>query len=460
MTLDEATSKEEVEAALEAGDEELRDDIEWQLDQARRYFDRHGFDNAEYDREPLGDIVDQDAFIDAVIEASPYDLGEIPRHRIRSELRTSLPVHDRHGRLVGVFEMNDSPGHYFSFEVPTEIRIFVNDLDLPDNAEFIPEEMAKEFWDSLSDGWIEWEQTHEVGNNWGFAEGDPVYVVDADPSLFHEWARDLRADYINDFLHQEPVEAAKRFVEELPSEYAEPLASALGLGEPRCVVDPDDELFDLMHRWFVGDDRAEVLEELDPLRSMVAPTGEPPEVIREVTREDLRQAGVTKGTLWEEAPWKLVKLRPSDLRYEGTRMRHCVGDRSMDYLRALAEGEVEIWSLRSRNDKPRFTLEVDPVFWEWAVGVPVTHGSEPYPEMERAQAIVQLKGKANRTPGYAQKGSKHVKFPEEVRFWAWLLTELGVDPIGVEDFEAYRLGHGLRRVEPNRSFDKPWSPPC
>jgi hypothetical protein len=188
-------------------------------------------------------------------------------------------------------------------------------------------------------------------------------------------------------------------------------------------------------------------------------TSEPPEVITEVTAAELASWGIRGGPLREEAPWRLVNLRVSDLRREGTLMRHCVGRADMGYAKALRNEEVELWSLRSRQDKPRFTLEIDPAYFTEQAG----------PE-DKAEGVLQLKGKANRTPGYATKDAAQITMPDEVLFWTRLLERLGVDPQGVEDFGAYKqqLAYGFRaregeqRANPGRaslrSFDLPYRP--
>ena len=118
-------------------------------------------------------------------------------------------------------------------------------------------------------------------------------------------------------------------------------------------------------------------------------------------------------------------------------MRHCIGDKSMGYIQALSDSEVEIWSLRSQAGKPRFTLEIDP-----------DDGS-----------VLQLKGKANRTPGFAAKDDTEIRFPEEVVFWEWLLRRLDIDPYQVADFDALRSSLPAQRMTANpssRSFNRPF----
>lgn len=62
MLLDETTSKEQVEAALAAGDDELREDIEEILDDVKRRWDRGpGYDEDYYPID-MKDIVARDDF--------------------------------------------------------------------------------------------------------------------------------------------------------------------------------------------------------------------------------------------------------------------------------------------------------------------------------------------------------------------------------------------------------------
>jgi hypothetical protein len=100
-------------------------------------------------------------------------------------------------------------------------------------------------------------------------------------------------------------------------------------------------------------------------------------------------------------------------------MRHCVGN-SPSYARELSAGRKRIWSLRDRHNKPWFTLDVDARY-----GKPT------------ARSILQLKGKANRTPVFDSTHAQGVTRPDEVAAWTVLFKKLGIDPQHVGDFRAF-----------------------
>ncbi len=182
-----------------------------------------------------------------------------------------------------------------------------------------------------------------------------------------------------------------------------------------------------------------------------------------IDHADLKQMGIDKGVFLEEAPWKLIKLRAFELPEEGRVMRHCVGDKGMGYARAVHRGEIEIWSLRDRHNKPQFTLEVDANF----------HKEKPdesdlelsgVAAKRRATAVKQLKGKANRTPGFAEKASTDISRNAEVIVWKWILKKLHINPEGVLDFGACRIKPKpateaiTGSFRSSLSFDQPYQP--
>ena len=80
MLLDDATSKEQVAAALEAGDDELREDIEEVLDDVKRRWDRGPNYDEDYEPIDMKEIATREDFID--------DTG-MTRNRRISKRRTS-----------------------------------------------------------------------------------------------------------------------------------------------------------------------------------------------------------------------------------------------------------------------------------------------------------------------------------------------------------------------------------
>lgn len=192
-------------------------------------------------------------------------------------------------------------------------------------------------------------------------------------------------------------------------------------------------------------DADDLLKEVDRLLGIRPPaesTGER-EVILEVTKEDLKNLGIGKSRVLEEAPWKLIKLRPEDLEEETRMMKHCVGNKKMGYVAALRRGQIQIWSLRDRKNLPQFTLEVEN---DASLG---------------GDGVKQLKGKANRTPGFASVHSTDIHFPEEVALWNFIFKKLHINPKKVVDFQACRLPEGkpvTAAFKSPRSFDEPFRP--
>lgn len=443
MLLHDAKSAEEVADALEAGDEELREDIEDILGQAKRRWENSGYGyDDEVDPIDMEDIVVQDDFIDQVILDSPgrYDLSQIPRDAVASELRTEVARHraasrsSRRPKKYGPFYIDERGGDHFSYKLSYGGNYTFLGSYFPRNAEFIPSDIAKEFWDSLVG--YEWGYRDRVDrneDNYGTGPGTDAYV-EASEEEFNEWCRDLISTYINGAISRHPEKAKEIFFNGLANEDK-------ALAEKLKAADlPEEELLSFAASWFENSDsKDEVLEALrDYFGALEGGAEDPREVIAEFSKQDIAGMGIKQGTLFENAPWKLIKLHPSDLRLEGTLMRHCVGDKGMGYVKALKDGEIEIWSLRSRDNKPRFTLEVDGKFYTADDGSPPMQTLTP--AYYRGRAIKQLKGKANRTPGFSDNSqSGGIKFPDEVIFWDHALRSLDVDPQYVDDFDALHV---------------------
>ena len=440
MLLEDATSREQVEAALEAGDDELREDIEEQLDQARRAWESRGhvYDSALVN---MRDVVQDTEFIDLVILKSPtaYDLSRIPRVTVEEELRyaashptSRIPVE------YGPFYIDDNGGDYFSFSLEVGGDYTFRGRLFPREADFIPSDIAKEFWASLGDRY-NWDHTAYVSqnhDNYASGPGHTAYI-EASQEDFAEWCRDQLSTYILGAIRWHPDKAKEIFFAGLAAEDS-------GLAKKLTEAElPDEEILDFAAAWFEGDDdKEEVLGTIRDYFGMLKDTGEPHEVVGEYTKADIVAMGIKQGVLFENAPWRLIKLRPADLRLEGIRMGHCVGEKGMGYIKALKDGEIEVWSLRSRDNKPRFTLEVDADFYRaegMTRSVPGSDYLKSVAGEHRAAAIKQLKGKGNRTPGYADSHERGgVRFPDEVVFWVSALLRLGVDPRHVDDLPAYR----------------------
>lgn len=140
-------------------------------------------------------------------------------------------------------------------------------------------------------------------------------------------------------------------------------------------------------------------------------------------------------------------LIPSELPAEGKAMGMCVGRPDMGYGKAVRQGEIKILSLRRPSGKPLFTFEVG-----LAQGTPDAW----VPLRARMIAEVeQIKGKANRLPGFdLGKTAAPIKRDEVARVYDFVegaatkgyFAELAVDDIrdmkpAVEQVNAlYRQG--------------------
>lgn len=457
MLLEDAASSEQVANVLagahgEAEANELREDIEDKLRDVVRWYGMHGGEGCEYEDFVLADaVVDNEKFLDAIIEQSPaeYDLSLLDREIVWERVNAVAEIRGS-GRLGGrrnaLFDWGQGRSGRpntsgFSFDVPSQMNCWISDRHFPENYEFIPAEFAEKFWDDLKSemGVNDWaEATDRIHENQGWADGEEI-TIGIGKSDFAEWCRDLISEHINEIAEKNPNEVRAMFRSALYAETGR-------LSERFYAARPSDEdVLDLAVMWLSGDQdgvRTQIEEWLDVVEGgsegEAVELGER-EVVVEITEDDLRKLGITTGTLWEERPWKLIKLEPKDLPSEGTSMRHCVGSKGMKYLQAVQNGEIEIWSLRSKDNKPRFTLEVDESFYR-ADNLSRLGHSPAGPDEFRARAIKQVKGKANRLPGYADAygRSKVVRFPEEVQLWAWIFDQLEVNAADVEDFVAFR----------------------
>lgn len=141
--------------------------------------------------------------------------------------------------------------------------------------------------------------------------------------------------------------------------------------------------------------------------------------------------------------WYVQDLRPEELPGEGKEMRMCVGRDDMGYMDAVERGEIKILSMRDPRGKPKFTIEV------------------ALDKKGRPKAIAQIKGKANRLPGWnpGQTNQGNVR-DDEVAKAVTAVEFLGLDPQKVLDLEpGYRAYRQLPKKNPGRgarSFDKPY----
>lgn len=286
---------------------------------------------------------------------------------------------------------------------------------------------TKEDIEGLAADWLD--QGRSFARSWGGGVGQTIF------------------EELNRYrFEKDPGPAVETFVNEVTEALKKTPVSQAGADVVRKAIDEKHfskkNVLEMAFNWSKGQ-KKNLINELEDYADAVLKGAQIPEhdAIVTISKADITKLGITKGYLAEEGPFKLIKLRPQDLATEGRRMRHCVGD-SPSYARGVADGSKEIWSLRDRNNKPHFTLEID-------TGI---HRYKPDPSeienessdshrwfKQRAEFVRQLKGKANRTPGHDERSSSNVTKPEEVILWKWLLKKLHIKPDQVADFSAARL---------------------
>jgi hypothetical protein len=301
---------------------------------------------------------------------------------------------------------------------------------------------ALEYWKSaVSEGYFTKEDIEELAGQW-LDDGRSLIRYGGGGVISD--VRDTLEKYI---FEKNPGPAVENFVNEVTEALKKTSVGEAGANVVRKAIDEKHfskkNVMEMAFDWSKGHSKKKLIGELEDYADAIMKGEQIPEQdsLATISKADIAKLGITSGYLAEEGPFKLIKLRPQDLAAEGRRMRHCVGD-SPTYARGVADGSKEIWSLRDRNNKPHFTLEID-------TGI---HRYKPDPSeiddetsdshrwaKQRAQFVKQLKGKANRTPGFAEPRSGSVTKPEEVILWKWLLKKLRIHPEQISDFSAARL---------------------
>jgi len=161
MLLSDATSREQVEAALAAGDEELREDIEEQISSSLATIANVGLD---YDTDNIEDIEDivknSDDFMQAILQQSKPDLSQLPEEVVSD----ALAFQANYGRSgeAGIFKWKEGRGwrrSEFGFEWsyhPGE-SVWLSKTKLFDNHELVPANFAHGFYEGLGSR-FEWSE--------------------------------------------------------------------------------------------------------------------------------------------------------------------------------------------------------------------------------------------------------------------------------------------------------------
>lgn len=415
MLLKDATSKEEVEIALEEGDEDLEADIEEELDYLKTQVLDRIYEYGDWEDFNLRSLIRERA------PEVTYELSDrlegLTEERIISELISENAVY---ARLEEEGPKSSVDIYLFSFfqEFVANVNIYA------EISRYIPENIIEKFLEK------NFHMGCEIDGNWLNCDDSREIIVYADFDKVQEIARDRTAIHFEEFIEEDFSKALDIYLNEL-SEVDMNLYSALR----KQISDiPEEDLKNFMLDWMVsGDKDTSVLE--DYLSG-----------IKRITESFYE-------TDWLEGRKAyLHNLSVADLRAEGTDMRHCVGDPAMGYAKAVATDEIQIWSLRLDNGKRLFTFEVDISYWDQDN------------EEQKATAISQIKGKGNRLPGFVDKDKTGgLQRPHEVELLYTLLSDLGVRPELVKDLQP---GIDALQQKPRknpsyrdtRSFDKPYRP--
>jgi hypothetical protein len=121
----------------------------------------------------------------------------------------------------------------------------------------------------------------------------------------------------------------------------------------------------------------------------------------------------------------VYNLVPEELPGEGKAMGHCVGRPGMGYGRAVHRGEIAVLSLRTESGRPKFTIEAK-----------LTSDKRLAKNKWGIWDIKQIKGKANRLPGWdlGKEGVGAMK-EDEVAKLIELMDALGLRPGDVHDLQ-------------------------
>jgi len=129
----------------------------------------------------------------------------------------------------------------------------------------------------------------------------------------------------------------------------------------------------------------------------------------------------------------VARLRPDQLRQEGIDLGICVGRQDMGYRDQVIDGTINIYSIRTESGRPKFTISV----------------------YRRPLQVSQVKGKANRLPGFAAAGTVFSK-EDEVRLVVEFLMSLGIPPDEIERVFDLKAGlAGLRSLGQDPFTPKP-----
>lgn len=184
----------------------------------------------------------------------------------------------------------------------------------------------------------------------------------------------------------------------------------------------------------------------------------------------------------------IAQLEPEDLRWEGAKLGICVGRKDMGYYEAVKNGRMAIFSLRTPSGKPKLTFEAK--LWDVGTSTPYPFdkiisgrnfldiffrdgdekalsdsawiadnarqeglsvdvivekakayrrakqaGREDAAAVDRVSGFNQVKGKANRLPGFNRGEHGKLSKADEVEKAIEFVTSLGIHPQDIRDLQ-------------------------
>ena len=419
-------SKEKLEEALSDPDirDELIEQIESQIREAAEAVEK---ENEDID-EILEDFFISEDFVEAFIEAASNlneDISFIPNRIIENKLSEyAILSGARSSSLFSLEKNRKNLGIFHSIEGNnTEIIYPENYIDF---ISIIPDKyinrFAKEFWRNIpniktsrhsSSKYDFFEREVEFDNTFSvqiFYNLDLAIEIIADMKTKYFEGESSDPDFIDNFLGSLKPNNHKDM------KLQEYIVNS-GLTK--------EEQVDIIKIYF--DSEKEINTTLAKISEFVATKNRIPEEILTIPREVIVGWGIKSGTYYENAPWKIYKLLPIDLFVEGVDMRLCLSDPELGYYNRVSNSIIEVWSIRSKNGKRRITIEILP------------HFRDIKDPIERGKCIQQIKGKANRLPGFAKDGDLEeklpIKFKDEVYFIFHLMKDMNINLSGVDDIK-------------------------
>lgn len=408
---------EEVEEALESdiGDE-LIENIEEEIRTAAQNVDTK-IEQDEY-KDALEYYFESDDFFSDLRSNSERDMSYIPDEIVTNTISPYTSISRGGNSLFSLDERDKSKG----FEHFTTIRYgaenYVDPSVYIDFIHLIPKsyirKFAMEFWTNIPDVQAGYPYDFNPRDIEGERASLDIYfskerleelIIDMRITYFQEVSDD--PDFVTNFLS---------VIEEDYSDYSRLLRDLITKNNLTI-----EEQVDIIRLFFDQDNKIEIDTIIHRVSEFVNTKNIEPEGILSIPREVVRSWGIKKGTLYENAPWTIYNLKSTELFGEGVDMRLCLSDPEVGYYSQVMDNEIEIWSIRSKSGKRRFTIEIDSKFRE-----------AESPE-EKGKMVYQVKGKANRLAGYESVNSKTIKFFDEVVFLMNLFYDLGIDVFSIEE---------------------------